>query len=135
MRRRTGDGLLGRIGAFVLPVGLLLPLLIGGCGAAVAPAPARTPAVTADGAQRIEVAFAGGAVRNGVQRYAVPRGSAVELVVSSDVADQVHVHGYDRLSYVTAGASTTLRWRADLPGVFDVELEQRGTPLAQIQVS
>jgi hypothetical protein len=91
--------------------------------------------VTADGAQRIEVAFAGGAVRNGVQRYAVPRGSAVELVVFSDVADQVHVHGYDRLSYVTAGASTTLRWRADLPGVFDVELEQRGTPLAQIQVS
>ena len=84
--------------------------------------------------QHIEVAFAGGAVTGGVVRYAVPSGSTVELVVSSDVADEVHVHGYDRRSFVTAGASTTMRFAADLPGVFDVELEQRGVPLAQLQV-
>ena len=48
------------------------------------------------------------------------------------MADEVHVHGYDRRSYVTAGASTTLRFVADLPGAFDVELEQRGVPLAQL---
>jgi hypothetical protein len=126
---------------------LALSLLLGGCASApVVPAPTPTvaPAVTAEGRQRVEVTFTGGAVRGGVVRYAIPKGSAVELVVSSDVADQVHVHdvadqvhvhGYDRLSYVTAGASTTLRFTADLPGVFDVELEQRGAPLAQLQVS
>lgn len=108
-------------------------LVVGGCGGAQA---APVPAVaTADGAQRVEVAFAAGGVTGGVARYAVPVGSTVELVVRSDVADEVHVHGYDRLSYVTAGASTTLRFVADLPGAFEVELEQRGVPLAQLEVS
>lgn len=93
------------------------------------------PQVTADGTQRIEVAFAGGAVTAGRQRYAVPLGSAVELVVASDVADDVHLHGYDRGSSVTAGATTTLRFTVDLPGVFEVELEQRAAPLAELEVS
>jgi hypothetical protein len=122
----------------VIAAALALSVLLGGCASApVVPAPTPTvaPAVTAQGRQRVEVTFTGGAVRGGVVRYGIPKGSAVELVVSSDVADQVHVHGYDRLSYVTAGASTTLRFTADLPGVFDVELEQRGAPLAQLQVS
>lgn len=117
----------------------LLSLLVGvvlvlsGCAAGQAATVA--PPVTADGARRIEVAFAAGAVTGGPARYAVPVGSAVELVVSSDVADEVHLHGYDRTSFVTAGATTTVRFTADLPGVFAVELEQRGAPLAEIQVS
>jgi heme/copper-type cytochrome/quinol oxidase subunit 2 len=119
-----------------VPLATLLAALavaVAGCSAA---APAAVPAtVTAGGVQHIEVAYAGGAVTGSAQRYAVPVGSTVELVVSSDVADEVHVHGYDRKSFVTAGASTTLRWEATLPGVFDVELEQRGTPLASLQVS
>ncbi|HET6259885.1 MAG TPA: hypothetical protein VFE39_14690, partial [Pseudonocardia sp.] len=108
-------------------------LALGGCGAA---GTARlAPAVTADGVQRVEVAFAGGVVTGGLRRYAVPLGSTVELVVASDVADEVHVHGYDRLSYVTAGATTSVRFVADLPGVFDVELEQRGLPLTQLEIA
>jgi hypothetical protein len=110
-----------------------LVIALAGCGT---PAPATVPAaVTADGSQHIEITFAGGAVTGGVQRYTVPVNSTVELVVTSDVADEVHVHGYDRKSFVTAGASTTVRWDANLPGVFDVELEQRATPLASLQVS
>jgi hypothetical protein len=116
----------------VVAAGLLLWLV--GCAGTPAPTPTVAPVVTADGAQRIEVTFAGGAVRGGIARFAVPRGADVQLVVFSDVADRVHVHGYDRLSYVTAGASTTVAFVADLPGVVDVELEQRGTLLAQLQV-
>jgi hypothetical protein len=93
------------------------------------------PQVTADGTQRIEIAFAGGAVAGGPRRYTVPLGSAIELVVASDVADEVHLHGYDRSSFVTAGATTTILFAADRPGVFEVELERRGTPLAELQVS
>ncbi len=119
----------GRLAA-ALVVGALV---VAGCGTSGSGAVA--PVVAADGTQRVEVAFAGGAVTGGIVRYAVPVGSTVELVVSSDVADQVHVHGYDRLSYVTAGASTTIRFVADLPGVFEVELEQRGTPLTQLEVA
>jgi hypothetical protein len=126
---RQGAGRRG--GTITLAAALLL---LGGCAAAApAPTPTVAPAVTPDGRQRIELSFAGGAVVGGVQRYAVPRGSTVELVVSSDVAERVHVRGYDRFSYVTAGASTTLRFVADRPGVVEVELDERGVPLAQLQ--
>jgi hypothetical protein len=108
-------------------------LVVVGCGTAGTGAAA--PAVTADGVQRVEVAFAGGEVTGGVRRYAVPLGSIVELVVASDGAEQVHRHGYDRMAYVTAGATATLRFAADLLGVFDVELEGSGTPLTQLQIA
>lgn len=105
----------------------------GGCASAQTSTAA--PAVAADGVARVQVDFSGGAVTGGSTRYAVPLGSTVELVVASDVADEIHVHGYDRTAFVTAGATATLRFVADVPGVFEVELEQRGTPLAQLQVS
>ncbi|WP_214405206.1 hypothetical protein [Pseudonocardia lacus] len=116
----------------VLLLGLALALALVGCSS---PAPSAVPApVAPDGALRVEVAFAGGAVTGGVVRYAVPVGSTVELVVTSDVADEVHLHGYDRSGFVTAGASTSIRLVADLPGVFEAELEQRAVPLAELQV-
>jgi hypothetical protein len=78
---------------------------------------------------RIELRFVGGAVVGGVARQAVPLGSTVQLVVSSDVADEVHLHGYDRKVDVPAGGTATLSLVANVPGVFDVELESRSTPL------
>jgi hypothetical protein len=110
----------------VLRVTLLL--VLAGCSSS---APSAVPP---DGVRRIDVAYAGGAVTGGVVRHSVPLGSTVELVVTSDVADEVHLHGYDRRSFVTAGASTTIRLVADLPGVFEAELEQRAVPLAELQV-
>jgi hypothetical protein len=106
-----------------------------GCGAASESTPTVAPAVRADGVQQIAVTFGGGQVDGGVVRYAVPRGAPVEVMVFSDVADLVHLHRYERFSYVTAGASTTVRFVADLPGLVDVELEQRGVLLTQLQIS
>jgi hypothetical protein len=106
-----------------------------GCAGAPPAVPTAAPVVSADGDQVVEVTYAGGAVRGGVLRYPVPRGAAVQLVVHSDVADRVHLHGYDRTSYVTAGASTTIRFVVDRDGVFPVELEQRAAPLAELQVT
>ena len=54
-------------------------------------------------------------------------GSPVEPVVAGDVADEVHVHGYERRAFVTAGASVTLRFVADVPGVVEVEPEGPGS--------
>lgn len=98
--------------------------LLVGCGQTVL-----TPTVTPDGAQRVELD------RGHVARYAVPLGSTVELVVSSDATDEVHVHGYDRRGFVTAGATATLRFVADQPGVYEVELEISGEALGQLAVS
>ncbi len=103
------------------------------------PSPSPTAAATsqpaaAPGADRIELLVKGGAVVGGVQRFPITRGKTVALVVSSDVADEVHLHGYDRKVNVPAGGKATLSFVADVPGVFEVELEQRKIQIAQLEV-
>jgi hypothetical protein len=112
----------------------------GGAGGAPtsAPSPSPTAAATsqraAPGADRIELLVKGGAVVGGVQRFPITLGQTVELEVSSDVADEVHLHGYDRKVNVPAGGQATLSFVADVPGVFEVELEQSKIQIAQLEV-
>ncbi|WP_051343082.1 hypothetical protein [Pseudonocardia spinosispora] len=103
-------------------------LLLGGC------ADQRSNAVAPAGTQRVEVHYSAGEVQGGVQRVRVQRGGVVELVVSSDVADEVHLHTYDRKVDVPAGGSATLNFTADQSGVFEAELESRGVQLVQFEV-
>lgn len=58
----------------------------------------------------------------------------VEITVHSDVAEQVHVHGYDLLLPLQAGQANTLRFTADIPGIFEVELEKSGVKLIELEV-
>jgi hypothetical protein len=64
----------------------------------------------------------------------VKKGSTVTLQVTSDVADEVHLHGYDKHVDVEKGGTARLTFTANLTGVFEVELESRGLRLAQLQV-
>jgi len=80
------------------------------------------------------VHFAGGVVQGGVSRVPIHVGSSVALVVSSDVGDEVHLHGYDRKVDVPAGGRATLEFVADQAGVFEAELESRGIQLVQLEV-
>lgn len=84
--------------------------------------------------QRVEVRYAQGAVQGGVQRVMVARGRPVALVVTSDVADEIHLHGFDRSVDVPADGTGTLEFVADQSGVFEAELESRGEQLVQIEV-
>ncbi len=45
--------------------------------------------------------------------------------VESDVADEIHVHGYDLKKDVPAGGSVSFSFPASIEGVFEVELEGR----------
>jgi heme/copper-type cytochrome/quinol oxidase subunit 2 len=64
----------------------------------------------------------------------VTQGQRVSLRVEADVSDEVHVHGYDLLADLSPGQRATITFRADIPGVFEIELEQAGQPLAQLEV-
>ncbi len=57
------------------------------------------------------------------------------LVVSSDVVDEVHLHGYDKSVDVTPGTPARLAFVASLPGRFEVELEDRALQIADLEVS
>lgn len=90
---------------------------------------------TAEGATRIEVTVRDGAVVGGAQRERVRLGAPVVLVVDADVADEVHVHGYDHMAPVAPGAPAELQVTPDIPGVFEVELEERGLVLLRLEVA
>jgi hypothetical protein len=85
--------------------------------------------------QQISVRFEGGEVVGGVKVVDVDRNRQVVLVVRSDVADHVHVHGYDLLSDVVPGVPARIRFRAADVGRFEVELEDRALPLVDLRVN
>jgi hypothetical protein len=91
------------------------------------------PAAAAN--QTIRVTYAGGKATGDTGKIPVAVGAVVELVVTSDVADEVHVHGYDLSAQVPAGGTATVDFTADIPGGFEVELEQLGFQLLELQVS
>ena len=84
-------------------------------------------------AREIEIEVEEGSV-NGPNTVRVARGERVRLVVSADVADEVHVHGYDLMADVAPRSPAVIAFRADAPGVFEVELEAEGLLLVQLQV-
>jgi hypothetical protein len=64
------------------------------------------------------------------------RGQRVTLVVSSDVADEVHVHGYDLMADAAPGSPARISFfEASVPGCFDMELESRAIQIAEPRVN
>jgi hypothetical protein len=82
----------------------------------------------------VRVRVVGGVPQGGIVRRTVDKGDRVVLVVTSDVSDHVHVHGYDLMRNVSAGGTARIRFRATLPGRFEVELEDRGVQIADLTV-
>jgi hypothetical protein len=71
----------------------------------------------------------------GVKKLSYKSGDRIRFVVTSDVADEVHVHGYDIAKDVEAGGSVRFSFPAKLEGVFEVELESRKEQIAELRVS
>ena len=87
------------------------------------------------GPTEIRIVVVNGAPKGGIVRENVEKGDRVVLIVRSDVADHVHLHGYDIKRDVAPGQPARLPFKATIPGRFEVELEDRGVPIADISVS
>lgn len=86
------------------------------------------------GTIRIDYAIVGGRPEGGIARDSVARGRIVVIRVTSDVADHVHLHGYDLIADVAPGKPATIRFTASAPGRFEIELEDRGLQIAELEV-
>jgi hypothetical protein len=82
----------------------------------------------------LRVNVRGGSPAGGIQRLTVRQGERVRVRVTSDVSDHVHVHGYDLFGDVAPGSPATIQFRANLTGRFEIELEDSGTPIAELEV-
>ena len=83
----------------------------------------------------VSIVIVDGAPKGGIVRQSVNKGDHVVLVVKSDVADEIHLHGYDKSTDVTAGGTARLPFTATIPGQFEVELENRGVQIADLTVN
>ena len=96
---------------------------------------ATTTTTTAAEPREVALSYAGGAVTGGSSRVEVAAGEAVRLVVTSDVAEEVHVHGYDLEVALAPGQPTAIDLVGDLPGVWEVELHGSGDVLCELEVA
>lgn len=64
----------------------------------------------------------------------VTKGTTVVLTVTSDAADELHVHGYDLEEPLVPGAPLRITFVASQVGSFDVETHESGLTLFQLRV-
>jgi heme/copper-type cytochrome/quinol oxidase subunit 2 len=69
-----------------------------------------------------------------LDRLSVPKDTRLRIVAIADVSDHVHVHGYDLMADVAPGAPAVIAFTADVVGRFEIELEDRGRQIAQLNV-
>lgn len=76
-----------------------------------------------------------GEPEGGVEQLEFAKGDQIRFAVRSDVADEIHVHGYDVAKDVPAGGSVSFAFRASIDGIFEIELENAGVQIAELKVS
>ena len=81
------------------------------------------------------VAVKDGQPVGGVETLSFTKGDQIEFEVTSDTADEVHVHGYDIEEAVGPGKPASFSMKATIEGIFEVELHGSGTEIASLKVN
>lgn len=71
----------------------------------------------------------------GIEELSYEKGDQIRFKVESDVADEVHLHGYDLAKDVEAGGTVSFDFPATIEGVFEAELEERKEQIAELRVN
>jgi FtsP/CotA-like multicopper oxidase with cupredoxin domain len=82
----------------------------------------------------VQVRVKGGQPVGGLEKISVKKGDQVEIDVTADAADEAHLHGYDIEKELTPGKKARFRFKADIEGVFELELHHSGAQLARLTV-
>ena len=133
---------------WLVVVPLVACCLVGGCGGdddggAAAATSTGGGATSTTGAASTTAGFSGALaeakvtgnnVETASRRIRVDLGQKVRVRVEADHAEEVHVHGYDLKADVAPGKPAVIDFTADVPGVFEVELEESSLKLLELQV-
>jgi hypothetical protein len=131
--------------AFAFLAALAIVVGLSACGSGSTETNEATAGATTRPADSPESASMGGkvptiVVRNGepvggIKELEYSAGDQIRFEVSSDVADEVHVHGYDLMQDVPAGGTVSFDFPAEIEGIFEAELEGRKEQIAEIRVN
>lgn len=125
----------------VMALAVVPALMLGGCGDAETadeghgvnhPSSSAAPAAEQE-VQRFTIA--GGKRTAGSDTIEAAVGETVVIEVTSDVADELHLHGYDKELMLEPGKPAKLKFTANIPGVFEIEMHEFTGQLAQLRVT
>jgi hypothetical protein len=71
--------------------------------------------------QAFRINVKGGVVDGDTQTFTVKKNDRVRIVVTSDVPDQIHLHGYDIEKEATPGKPARFDFKANVEGAFIIE--------------
>ncbi len=97
--------------------------------------PADGPESASMGGKVPTIVIRNGEPVGGVKQLEYNAGDEIRFEVQSDVADEVHVHGYDLMQDVPAGGTVSFDFPAEIEGIFEAELEGRKEQIAEITVN
>ncbi len=114
------------------PVKIACAELEGGTSASK---PGDNPESASMGGKVPTVVIRNGEPVGGIAELEYDAGDEIRFEVSSDVADEVHVHGYDLMQDVPAGGTVSFDFPAEIEGIFEVELEGRKQQIAELRIN
>jgi len=97
----------------------------GGSGEATSGASADVPTIVVRNGEPV----------GGIQTLEYSAGEQVRFRVSSDEAEEIHVHGYDLMKDVPAGGTIEFDFPAELEGIYEAELEEQGVQIIELRVN
>jgi predicted small secreted protein len=115
-------------------------LTLTGCASGTTSPGSGTPASGSTGAgsaavpTRIGVTVSRNRISPEPSVHRVHLGDRVQLTVTSDKPDQVHLHGYDKEIAIQPGTPGTIDFVANVPGIFEVETHKTNLQLLQLEV-
>jgi ABC-type oligopeptide transport system substrate-binding subunit len=89
----------------------------------------------ANPSKTIRIVVKEGKVVGGLNQTTVDKNTNVTVIVSADVSDEVHIHGYDLMKDVAPGKPAKITFVANIPGRFEMELENRALKISDFEVS
>lgn len=109
----------------------------GGAGADATATTSSAPTDSADSGSAATASFIveGGERVSGPEQVEVAVGETVAIKVTSDTADEVHVHGYNKTVALRPGEPATLEFEASIAGVWEIELHDSGALLTELRVT
>ncbi|HKX76540.1 MAG TPA: hypothetical protein VJR05_14245 [Acidimicrobiia bacterium] len=94
-----------------------------------------SPTTTHDHSEVPRIKVEDGAKTEGVDTLSVRVGETVRFEVEADVADEVHVHGFDLHFATVPDQEVLIEFEASAAGIFEVELEGLRLHLLDLEVT
>jgi FtsP/CotA-like multicopper oxidase with cupredoxin domain len=83
----------------------------------------------------VRIRVKGGEPVGGAEEIEVDKGDRLMIDVTADAPDHAHLHGYDIEKDVGPGQTAKFRVKANLEGIYELELHDSGAQLAKVRVN